>query len=289
MTLRDAVMLSGGFTNGADLTNLEISSRGGRERGTVATYDIETNPELLNMELKPYDIVSVRRLTYFKPQTAVTVSGEVISPGTYVVDKPETRISDVFAEVGGFTDEAYIHGAKLTRRLNDEEIARQNIAVMIANQNLAEKDTIRLSELVTEYVIGINLDKALANPGSKYDIILRAGDVISVPAKDNTVKVNGAVFYPNTVAYDPNYDWKDYVAQSGGFTKTAHRRVSYVIHMNGEVSTRRTGMKVEPGSEIVVPERENQENNRITPGEIAAIASSTSSIATLVLAISRLF
>lgn len=289
ITLKDVIMMAGGFTNGADLTNLEISSRGGRERGTVATYDLEANPALLNLELKPYDIVSVRRLTFFKPQTAVTVEGEVISPGTYVVDRPETRLSDVIEKVGGFTDEAYIHGAKLTRRLTQEEIERQRIAVLIANQSLAGRDTIDVGTLVEEFYIGISLDKAIENPGSKYDLVLRAGDVISVPARNNTVKISGAVLYPNTVTYDPAFNWKDYVSQAGGFTKRAIKKKSFVIHMNGEASTRKSGMKIEPGSEIVVPEKTEQERAPLSPVEIASIASSTTSMASLVATIVKLF
>ena len=282
LTLRDVIMMAGGFTNGADLSNLEVSSRGGKERGTVAIYDIEAKPELLGMMLKPYDIVSVRRLTYFKAQTAVTVSGEVKSPGTYVVDKGETRLSDIIAKVGGFTDEAYIKGAKLTRRLTEEEIERQKLAVMIANKNLDKKDTIDLGTLSSEFYIGINLDKAIAEPGSKYDVVLRAGDIITVPEKNSTVKISGAVFYPNTTTYDPSYGWKDYVSQAGGFTKHAMRGRTYAIHMNGEVSTVAKGMRIEPGTEIVVPERDESERQPVSPAEIAAIATSATSIASLV-------
>lgn len=289
ITLRDVVMLSGGFTNGADLSNLEISSRGGRERGTVATYNLEEHPELMNMGLKPYDIIAVRRLTYFKPQTAVAVEGEVMSPGTYVVDKAETRLSDIISKVGGFTDEAYIHGARLTRHLTPEESEQLRTAVLIANQSLTGRDTINLNNIQESFNIGIKLDKAIENPGSKYDIILRAGDVISVPVRNTTVKVTGAVFYPNTVAYDQSYGWKDYVAQAGGFVKGARKGKAYAVHMNGEVSTVAKGMKIEPGSEIYVPERSQKERQPMSPVEISAIATSTASLASLVASIIRLF
>ena len=193
-----------GFVNGADKTNIEVASRGGRERGTVAMYNIEEHPELIRLALKPYDVISVRRLTYFRPQTHVTINGEVISPGTYVVDKPQVRLSDLFDRCGGFTDEAWIQGARLTRVLTEEEVQRQRLAVMIANQNLEGRDTIDLLALTDRYNIGIDLKKAINNPGSKADVILRAGDIITIPQMNNTVKISGGVFYPNTVNFDKN-------------------------------------------------------------------------------------
>lgn len=287
MTLMDLVMMAGGFTNGADLTNLEIATRGGRERGEVMALDVETDASALEYPLKPYDAVSVRRLTFFKPQTTVTVDGEVITPGTYVVDKAEVRLSDVLARVGGFTEEAYIHGARLTRMLTEEEQVRQETAVMIANQNRGINDTIDVASLQDHYSVGIELDKALDKPGSKYDIVLRAGDIISVPAYNSTVKISGGVFYPNVVQYDQRAGWRAYVAQAGGFTKLARKRKTYAIHLNGKVSTVRHGMSVEPGSEIVVPERQDKDRS-VSPAEIAALASSATSLIYLITAFTKL-
>jgi len=288
MTLEDLVMLAGGFTNGVDLTNFEVASRGGRERGTVATYNLETNPELYKMTFKPYDVVSFRRLTYFRPQTTVTVGGEVVSPGTYVVDKAEVRLSDVLGKVGGFTQEAYVHGTSLKRNLTEKEIEMQRTAVMIANQSLG-KDTLKLEELQTSYTVAIELDKALKHPGSSYDVILRPGDVISVPAMNNTVRVRGAVFYPNVLSYVAGDGWKQYVNRAGGFANRAKRNKSYIVYMNGNVSAVGRGMAVEPGAEIIVPQKEENENKKLNIGELAAITSSTTSLASLIATITGLF
>lgn len=289
MTLEDVILMARGFSNGADKTNVQISSRGGRERGTVEKYNLEENPEIIHMALKPYDIISVRRLTYFRPQTHVTIDGEVMSPGTYVIDKPEVRLSDVFADCGGFTEEAWIQGARLTRVLTSEEVARQRLAVQIANQNLEGRDTIDLNALTDRYYIGIDLKKALDKPGSKADVVLRAGDIIHVPQMNNTVKVAGAVFYPNTVNYDKTYSWRDYVRQAGGFSHNARPSKTYAIYMNGKVATRRYGrIKMEPGAEIVVPEKEEKEHSEMNAAQIASIATSTSSLAYMIVAITNM-
>lgn len=289
ITLEDVILMARGFVNGADRTNLEIASRGGRERGTVATYNLEEHPELMQMALKPYDVISVRRLTYFRPQTHVTINGEVMAPGTYVVDKAQVRLSDVFAKCGGFTDEAWIQGARLTRVLTQEEVARQRLAVMIANQNLEGRDTIDLLSLTDRYHIGIDLKKALDKPGSKADVILRAGDIVEVPQMNNTVKISGGVFYPNTVNFDKNNSWRDYVRQAGGFTQNARKRKTYAIYQNGKVATLRYNrIPTEPGMEIVVPERSEDERQPLSATEIASLVTSSSSLAYLIYAVSTM-
>lgn len=287
MTLKDAIIMAGGFTNGADLRNIEVARRGGRERGTVDAYDLENDVEAANAIISPYDIISVRKLTYYNAQTTVRVEGEVISPGPYTIAKSEIRLSDVMGRAGGFTDEAYPHGARLTRVLTEEEKERQAVAVMIASKNL-KKDSLSVETLADRFFIGIDLEKAMANPGSMDDVLLRDGDIIEVPTMNNTVKVSGGVFYPNTVTFDPSMSWKDYVRRAGGFTKLARRAKTYAVYMNGDVSVGGK-IKPEPGMELVVPERKESEDRRMSPAEIASLATSATSVATLVTTLVKLF
>lgn len=288
LTLADLIDMAMGYTDGVDLSKVEIAGRGGRQRGSVKNIDLESNPDMLFTELAPYDVVSLRRLTYFREQTTVTVNGEVLSPGTYVVDKSEVRLSDVVSRCGGFTDVAYVHGAKLIRMLTKEESERQKLAVRIANQKLDEKSRIDTTLLSEWYYIGIDLDEAIKNPGSISDVILRAGDILEVPQMNNTVKVSGGVFYPNVVAYNKDLGWKGYVKQAGGFTKLARKNKTYAVYMNGKVAVG-NGIKPEPGMEIIVPERKPSEEQKMSPVEIASIASSTTSVATMVASLVKMF
>ena len=288
MTLSELIELAHGCTQGVDLTNVEIASRGDRQRGTVQTVNLEENPDFWKAELKPYDVVSFRRLTYFRPQTAVTVKGEVMVPGTYVIDKAQVRLSDVISRVGGFTDDSYPHGAKLVRVLTEEERERQKLALEIAASKMDGK--IMLNSLVLEdrFNIGIDLEMAIANPGSVADVILRAGDIIEVPQMNNTVKISGGVFCPNTVAFNDKEDWTYYISQAGGYTKQARVGKTYAVYMNGQVA-QRNRIKEEPGMEIIVPERSESENTRLSPAEIASLASSATSVAALVMSIIKMF
>lgn len=288
MTLSDLIEIAQGWTHGADAKNLEIARRGGRERGDVINIDTESDPASLEIELKPYDLVSVRRLTYFRPQIAVSVQGEVNAPGTYVLDKPQVRLSDVIARVGGFTEDAYPHGASLIRVLTEEEMDRQKEAVKIAAQQNNVEINLDSLELEDRFHIGIDLEKALSNPGSVSDVILRAGDIIEVPQMNNTVKISGGVLYPNVVSFNQNYSLEDYISQAGGYTKLARRNKVFAIYMNGQVAKKRK-IVLEPGMEIYIPEKDPEEARRMTPAEIAAMASSATSVAALVTSIIKMF
>lgn len=288
MTLSDLIELAQGWTHGADTKNLEIASRGGRERGNVITVDTESDPASLEIKLKPYDLVSVRRLTYFRPQIAISIQGEVNAPGTYVLDKPQVRLSDIISRVGGFTEDAYPHGTSLIRVLTKEEMERQKEAVKIAAQQTNSEIKLDSLELEDRFHIGIDLEKALSDPGSVSDIILRAGDIIEVPQMNSTVKISGGVLYPNVVAFNGSYSLEDYISQAGGYTKLARKKKVFAVYMNGQVAKRRK-IVPEPGMEIYVPERTPEEVRKMSPAEIAALASSATSVAALVTSIIKLF
>ncbi len=157
-------------------------------------------------------------------------------------------------------------------------------------EDITERDSlIRNIEIEEEEPVAIDLDKILQNPGSKYDLIVRPGDVISIPGKLETVRVAGEVTSPLNVRFDNAYSFKDYIYQSGGFLQSAKRARSYVQYPNGE----RKGVKrflwfkkyprIEPGSTIFVsrkPERQSV--------NFQAIIAAAGSVATLALVIDRL-
>jgi len=288
MTLGDIILIAGGFRDGADVSKIEVASIGYKDIGEVHNYNLEENPQESNAVLKGYDVVSVRRQTYFRDPSVIDLRGEVITPGTYVIDKIEVRLSDVLERAGGFTDEAYVKGSKLVRVLTPEEQENQRIAYEAALKNLGREDSIDYSFLTDRYNVGIDLEKALKNPGSAADLVLRNGDIISVPQMNNVVRISGGVYVPTATSYDEKYKWKDYVSAAGGFTKQARKRKIYAIYMNGKIATRGHNFKMEPGMELVVPEKKIEEDRRMSAAEIAAIASTTSSVATLIVALTTI-
>lgn len=156
-------------------------------------------------------------------------------------------------------------------------------------QDIADQDSlIRDIKLKEVEPVALDLVKILHEPGSKYDFIVKPGDVISVPGRLETVRVAGEVTSPLNLRYDKSYNFKDYIYQSGGFLITAKRGRSYVQYPNGE----RKGVKrflffksfpkIEPGSTIFVSRKPEKD-----PVNFQAIIAAAGSVATLALVIER--
>ena len=248
----------------------------------VLSYNLLKNPADADVKLQPFDIVFVRKDVAFKPQQAVTVQGEVNYPGTYVGEKSTVRLSDIISRASGFSNEAYVKGAKLTRTLTKEEFDRLKIAMDIAKKEVEDSTALEEMTIGESYTVAIDMEKAMSNPGSVADVILRAGDVISVPAYNSTVKISGAVLYPNTVAFDPKKNWNYYISNAGGVSKDGLKRKVYMVHMNGSVATKGdANFKVQPGTEIIVPAKNRQDGGQ-NLAAIMGIATSTASLAAMV-------
>ncbi|MBR5824283.1 MAG: SLBB domain-containing protein [Paludibacteraceae bacterium] len=292
MTLGDVILLSGGFTVGAAKSNIDVARRNvndgdkvaGETISTVYNFNLLENPNDADFELAPYDIIFVRVAPNYKKQQVVKVEGEVNFPGTYVVEKNVVRISDVIKKSGGVNRDAYVKGATIERRLTDAEYNRAVAARKMALRQ-ANVDSTMIEEIDRDarYNVGIDLQAALDNPGSYADVVLQEGDIINVPKMNNTVKISGGVLYTNVVTYDPSLKLKDYIAMAGGYTKGSIKGNTYIVYMNGKVSTKgSSSFKVEPGCEIVVPVKSKEQMQRVSAAEIMSIASSTASVAAMV-------
>lgn len=294
MTIADLILMAGGVTDAATLTKVEVARRMPKnlsgevetmQSDTVAkvmTFNLLKNPSDADFKLEPFDIVFVRRSPNYKAQQAITISGEVNYPGTYVIEESTVRVSDIVLRAQGFRPDAYVKGAKLIRTLTTEEYQRLRTAYMIARKQLLDEDVLMDMEIGESFTVAIDLEKALANPGSVNDVILRAGDVITVPKFNSTVKISGAVLYPNVVAYEPGKSWKYYLANAGGPTENGIKRKAYMVYMNGSVSVRgKSGFKVQPGAELVIPAKEQKDRGQ-SLASILGIASTTASLAAMI-------
>lgn len=297
MTIDDAITEAGGLKAGANLSNVEVASKGKAKKGLIKQYDLLNHPEQGNTELATGDHVFIRRYTYFREPQTIVINGEVNFPGTYVIDKGTVRLSDIVERAGGFTEDAYVKGARLKRTLTKSEKARMEVAMDIVEQMAKNKrgndkdvqlDTSK-TKIKDTYNIGINLEEAVKHPGSDVDVILRTEDVISVPVMDNTVKISGAVFYPNVVVYNPSYKWRDYINQAGGKMHGTKANKIYAIYPSGLVAKKGSSQFVmEPGMELIVT-KEEKDTSRMSAAEIAAITSSSTSIAYMITALVRMF
>lgn len=299
MTLEDLIIRAGGLLEAASTVRVDVTRRIKDPKSTESTDSIG---QMFTFALKdgfvidgqqaftlqPYDQVFVRRSPGYQAQQNVQVEGEVLFGGAYSLTSTEERLSDLMKKAGGATNKAYLKGAKLTRVANDEEKKRMRdvIDLMTRQFGQAMMDSLEI-EVDSTFSVGIELDKAVANPGSEYDLVLREGDVLTVPKLNNTVKVNGAVMMPNTVGYLSGKNANYYLDQAGGYALNAKKSKKFVIYMNGQVARikGRNKDKIEPGCEIVVPTRSNK---RVTAAEIIGYTSSFASLATMFATLSSL-
>ena len=299
MTLEDLIIRAGGLMEAASTVRVDVARRIKDPTSTQATDSIG---QMFTFALKdgfvidgeqaftlqPYDQVFVRRSPGYQVQQNVAVKGEVTFGGTYALTNTEERLSDIMKKAGGATPKAYLKGAKLTRVANDEERKRMKDVIKLMSRQFGEAMMDSLGIKVdSTFTVGINLDKAIENPGSEYDLVLREGDVISVPKLNNTVKISGAVMMPNTVGYLSGKSVNYYLEQAGGYALNAKKSRKFVIYMNGQVARIKGNDrdKIEPGCEIIVPSKKNK---RVNVGEILGYASSFGSLATMFATITNL-
>ena len=292
-TVEDLIIQAGGLTDAASVMKVDVSRRIS-DRQAISVSDTIANTYTFKLKdgfvidgtpgftLQPYDEVYVRTSPGVSAQKNEIVESEVLFGGTYTLAKKTQRLSEIIKQAGGLTTTAYAKGARLERQLTPEERARMETVLKMAKAKAGDSDTLNINKLDVgnTYYVGINLDKALAEPGGSHDIVLREGDKITVPEYTNTVKISGDVMYPNTVSFRKGKNVSYYVDQAGGWGSRAKKSRTYIIYMNGTVARIGNGVKPEPGCEIVVPSK--PANSRMTTAEVVALASGTASIATMI-------
>ncbi len=297
-TLEDLILQAGGLKEAASTARVDIARRIKRSGATTSNNETaETftfslvDGFVVNGEsafaLEPFDEIYVRRSPGYYEQQNVKIEGEILFPGTYALTKKNYRLSELITAAGGLTDEAYVRGARLERTMTPEEQVRMKAALRMSKLGNDSIDVEKL-DLGSTYNVGIELDKALANPGSEIDVVLREGDRIVVPQYLNTVKINGEVMYPNTVSFIDGKKVKHYIEQSGGYTSNAKKSQAYIVYMNGTIARVKGRGKniVQPGCEIIVPAKPDRKG--LSLPEIMSIGTSTASLATMIATIANL-
>ena len=307
LTVEDAIMMAGGLKESAATVNVEVARRikdtktyeNSNRTAEVFNFELNDNLGLISVDgknsnsvftLEPFDEVYVRFSPGYQEQQVVKVDGEITFSGDYVLAEKNSRLSNIIAKAGGITPDAYVKGASLKRQLTEDEMRRLETLLQLSS-NKQSRDSVALSlENIKNYSVGIDLEKALANPGSAHDVVLRDGDELYIPQLQSTVKINGAVTYPNSVTYTKGMSVGNCLSQAGGYNDIA-RKYPIVIYMNGKVATTKKCFiffkrypKVEPGCEIVVPTK-TQRDRKTSLAEVLSIASSTTSMAAMVTSI----
>ena len=299
MTLEDLIIQAGGLREAASVVRVDVSRRIRNPRSTAdndtigRTYTFSLKEGFVvdgtpGFVLQPYDEVYVRRSPGYQAQQNVVVEGEILFGGSYAMTSREERLSDLINKAGGTTNYAYLRGAKLTRVATEGEKKRMGDVIRLMSRQLGEAMMDSLGVRVEDhFTVGIDLEKAIANPGSASDLVLREGDVVFIPKNTNTVTINGAVMVPNTVSYIAGKNIDYYLNQAGGYSDNAKKSKKFIVYMNGQVTkVKGSGKKqIEPGCEIIVPSKSKKRTNM---GEILGYATSFSSLGMMIASIANL-
>jgi len=260
------------------------------------TYSISRKDERISDILKRAQGLT----TYAYPEGAILVRKTEFSSAKSNDEISQDYLQQLRAKL--LSDESALKNISQTRlieRLNkiQNKVAPDNEADVVGSrikreivEDIQEQDSlIRNVEIKEEEPTVLDLVKILEEPGSKYDFIVKEGDVISIPSKLETVRITGEVISPLNVRFDNQFGFKDYINDAGGFTSTAKKGRSYIQYPNGRRKQTRRFLffkfypKVEPGSTIFVSKKPERQ-----PINLQSIIAITGSIATLALVVDRL-
>ncbi len=310
-TLQDIILQSGGLTEAGSLAKVDVYRRvkdaiavaDGVIRSEVFSFSLDERYAVqqdTTFYLQPYDIVIVRKSPIYEVQRSVVITGEVNFDGSYIIANENYRLSDLIKACGGMTNMAYVKGARLTRRMNANELEQREYADLIAQIQLYEngltegknldmqiaEELYKLKKNKSDkYVVAMDLQRAIDEPGSSYDLLLREGDVIEIPKQMTTIKVSGEVMGEISMPYEEGKSVKYYIKHAGGYTEGAATSRIYGINANGGVVKLKKSSKkaIQPGMEIVVPKKNMR--RKLTTGEIIGIGSAVASLASVVIAL----
>lgn len=301
-TLEDLILQAGGLLEGASTARVDIARRIVDPAATeqtdqlaqIFTVSIEKGLGVGDGEgfmLKPYDMVHVRMSPGYEPQASVTIQGEVLFAGDFVLEKRNERVSDLVRRAGGVLEAAYVKGAHLERKLSESEYEarKETLRLAMSNSGAEQGDSIALSkiEVADTYNVGIDLEKALAFPGSHYDLVLMEGDRLFIPQFQSTVKISGDVMFPNSVVYEPGKKLSYYIDQAGGYGERAKKGKAFIVYLNGTVAKAKRNSRIEPGCQIIVPSK--SPNSGTNWSQVLALATSFTSVATMAATIANIF
>ncbi|UWY28639.1 SLBB domain-containing protein [Flavobacterium sp. TR2] len=315
LTLNDLVVQVGGLTGSASkrveiarMIKSDAIDDADPKRIELVELEItaDNNEQIKNFVLKPFDVINIRRMAVYEKPEMVKVSGAVTYPGKYVLANKKERVYNVVMRAGGLTSIANLDGMKIKRPIKEEQIEQlETINLNLEKKetlekkegapeelNLKTKDTLKsklskkLRDELKYTTIPVNWEKIVKDKNHYSNVTLFPGDEIEVAVYNEGVKVTGNVLLTSEIPYRNGKGFKYYINSVGGIDSKGWKRKSYIIYPNGKAAVTssflffRSYPKVEPDSQIVVPEK--PEKKKMTAGEWVGIGSVISSLALLI-------
>jgi protein involved in polysaccharide export with SLBB domain len=297
LTLNDLVVQVGGLTGSASkrveiarMVKSDVIDDADPKRVELIELEItaDNNEQIKNFVLKPFDVINIRRMAVYEKPQMVIVSGAVSYPGKYVLANKKETVYNVVMRAGGLTSIANLDGMKIKRPIKQEQIEQlESIDLNLSkNDTLKEKLTKKLKEELKYATIPVNWEKIVKDKNHYSNVTLFPGDEIEVAIYNEGVKVTGNVLLTSEIPYRSNKGFKYYLNAVGGVDNKGWKKKAYIIYPNGKAAVTtsflffRSYPKVEPDSQIVVPEK--PETKKMSAGEWVGIGSVISSLALLI-------
>ncbi len=261
--VRDVIRLAGDLSPGARADSI-VLARFTKDNQTVRRiYVTALNARAGNfwerVLVQPDDRIFVHARKLYRQKRQVEVWGEVRFPGVYAINKSEMRLSDLIRRAGGFTSEASLVEARLIRRSSEDKKDREF-------ERLKKMQPSEMTEMEYEYFklksrelpgrMSVDFVRLFVQGDSTQDVILKNGDVVSIPKRKNFVQVAGQVLFPGNVKFHSGWKVKDYIRFAGGFNWNARKRKIRIIRAKtGEWVKPNQVKQLEPGDVIWVPEK----------------------------------
>lgn len=268
ISVEDAILLAGGFTNDAATHKVEISRLEKNKSDTLANklidlIKVEVDSSLskrLGSQalLEPLDYIFVPRLLNYRNLGGVKVRGEVLYSGDYSLERRDETVQEIIKRAGGVTPNGSFANAQVYRN-------KLRVATTILNEN---------------------------EMGSENRFLLLPGDSIHIPRNESFVEVQGQVFNQQIFAFESRR-FKSYISDAGGITDKGNLRKSYIQYSNGVNKKIKNFLfvriypKVQPGSKIIVPEINPAEKKGLTVFELSALTGILTAIVGMVSVLRR--
>lgn len=306
MKLEDIVLLGGGLKDRASFKEVEVLRRLRKDAtmadtvvyNTILKFNLQDSltftASQAAIELEPYDVVNVKNVPRNQTAGSVSIAGEILFPGTYLLNTKKDRVSDLFKRSGGILESGSLGSAFFLRNTYQAALKGEilDIKKALAQKQNSDTATIKLldSTLSKEKILmAVNLRNALENPGSDDDIVLEEGDMITIPKKPVAVQAFGAVNIQKKVPFYTGLTARRLIKESGGFAENANRGGTYVLYPNGRVKTShnyvfwRTYPKLTAGAEVYVPIKKYRKP--LTAGEILSFSSGLVGMGAIILGV----